>query len=130
MFLLQAAKSTITALNVINLGASGAGILHSSYEVYIQWREENVAPSMLTVVQLSSSILFFGHAVYNFRTGAAIVEETQTRVLQEYQDGLRSNRLRYNMFTSSSPKESKDGHSQKIFYSLKSKTMFHSYSSV
>lgn len=83
---------------MINLGASGAGILHSSYEIYVQWREENVAPSFLTVVQLSSSVLFFGNAVYNFRTGAAIVEETQTKVLQEYQDGLRSNRHRYIFF--------------------------------
>lgn len=93
--LFQTAQSAITAINVINLSASGAGILHSSYEIYIQWREDSVAPSLLTVVQLSSSVLFFGNAVYNFRTGAAIVEETQTKVLQEYQDGLRSNRHRY-----------------------------------
>lgn len=76
------------------MGASGAGILHSSYEIYIQWREDNVVPSTLTILQLSSSVLFFGNAVYNFKTGAAIVEETQTKVLQEYQDGLRSNRHR------------------------------------
>lgn len=91
---LQAAQSAVTALNVANIGASGAGILHSSYDVYVQWRYDKVTPSALTVLQLTSSVLFFGHAVYSFKTGSAIVEETQTKVLQEYQDRLRSNRHR------------------------------------
>src|SRR5699024_10626554 len=46
------------------------------------------------IVQLSSSILFFGHAVYNFKSAGTIIEESQTRTLRDYHDSLRSNRHR------------------------------------
>lgn len=49
---------------------------------------------MLTIVQLSSSILFFGHAVYNYRSVGTVIEEAQSNTLKDYHDSLRSNRQR------------------------------------
>lgn len=91
---LQSAQMAVTALNVANVGTSGVGIANSTYEVLQQWMVNEQPPSMLTIVQLSSSLLFFGHAVYNFRTTATIIEETQANVISDYQKSLRSNRHR------------------------------------
>jgi hypothetical protein len=81
-------------VNVINLGASGVGLANSSYDVFKQWWDDNETPSPLTIIQLSASVLFFGQAVYNFRTANMVVEETQARELRDYNDSLRSNRHR------------------------------------
>ncbi|CAH1109691.1 unnamed protein product [Psylliodes chrysocephalus] len=84
----------VNTIGVANIGVSGASIINSSYDVLDQWFNENQTPSLLTLVQLSSSILFFGNAVYNFKTCQMIVDETQTRVIQDYTESLRSNRHR------------------------------------
>lgn len=86
---------TVNVITVSNIGVNGLGVANNTYEMIDQWRRENAAPSLLAVVQLTSSVLFFGNAVYNFRSASVIVEETQTQVLQDYQDSLRSNRHRY-----------------------------------
>lgn len=77
-----------------NLGASGISVANSGYGVIDQWLTENERPSLLTVVQLSSSILFFGHAVYNFQMAESIIDESQTGFLRQFQDTLYGNRQR------------------------------------
>ncbi|KAJ8965250.1 hypothetical protein NQ314_004262 [Rhamnusium bicolor] len=88
------AGAVVNTIGFVNIGASGVSVLNSGYDVFDQWYNENQRPSLLTIVQLSSSVLFFGNAVYNFKTCSTIVEETQSRILQDYQESLRSNRHR------------------------------------
>ncbi|XP_018569135.1 uncharacterized protein LOC108909309 isoform X1 [Anoplophora glabripennis] len=88
------ARAAVDAIAFVNIGASGVAVVNSGYEVIDKWVNENQSPSLLTMVQLTSSILFFGNAVYNFRTCSTIIEETQMRTLQSYQESLRSNRHR------------------------------------
>ncbi|CAG9821000.1 unnamed protein product [Phaedon cochleariae] len=88
------AGAVVNTLGVANIGASGVSLINSTIDVVDQWINENQTPSLLTIVQLSSSVLFFGNAVYNFRTCSSIVEESQARALQDYNDSLRSNRHR------------------------------------
>ncbi|KAJ8963323.1 hypothetical protein NQ318_018792 [Aromia moschata] len=90
----QGARAVVNTIGITNIGVSGASVLNSGYDVLDQWINENQSPSWLTIVQLSSSVLFFGNAVYNFRSCSTIVEEAQTRTLQDYQESLRSNRHR------------------------------------
>lgn len=90
----QGATITINIINMTNLGAGGIGIVNSSYDVIDQWLTTKQKPSALQLVQLGSSILFFGHAVYNFKLAGTVIEETQARTIQDYQESLRSNRHR------------------------------------
>ncbi|KAF2896019.1 hypothetical protein ILUMI_10166 [Ignelater luminosus] len=90
----QGARVAVNAIGVLNVSASGVGIANSTYQVIDDWITEQRTPSILTVVQLSSSILFFGNAVYNFRLAGTIIEESQTDVLRRHQDSLRSNKHR------------------------------------
>lgn len=84
----------VNTVGVLNMSAGGVSLANSGYEVFDQWYNENQTPSALTILQLSSSVLFFGHAVYNFKGAQTIIDETQAQVLQDYQDSLRSNRHR------------------------------------
>lgn len=77
-----------------NLGASGVSFINSGYDVFDQWWNENQTPSVLTILQLSSSLIFFAHAVYSFQPAGTAFEEAQARTLRDYQDSLRSNRHR------------------------------------
>ncbi|XP_063908497.1 uncharacterized protein LOC135126394 [Zophobas morio] len=88
------ARAAVNTLNIVNLGAGGAGVVNASYDVIRNWWYENQPPSLLTIVQLSSSVLFFGHAVYNYRSVNTVIEESQVNTLRDYQDSLRSNRHR------------------------------------
>ncbi|XP_072397359.1 uncharacterized protein [Diabrotica undecimpunctata] len=90
----QGVGLAVNAISVANIGISGIGIINSSYDVFDMWINHNQAPSALTILQLSSSVLFFGNAVYNFRTVGQMIDETQGRVLEDYHDSLRSNRHR------------------------------------
>ncbi|XP_056646597.1 uncharacterized protein LOC130451540 isoform X1 [Diorhabda sublineata] len=86
--------AVVNTVGVVNIGVSGASIINSSYDVYDQWFNRNHKPNLLTIVQLSSSILFFGNAVYNFKSCKTMIDESQAQVLQDYQESLRSNRHR------------------------------------
>ncbi|XP_050513531.1 uncharacterized protein LOC126889339 isoform X2 [Diabrotica virgifera virgifera] len=90
----QGVGLAVNALSVANIGISGIGIINSSYDVFDMWINHKQAPSALTILQLASSVLFFGNAVYNFRTVGQMIDETQGRVLEDYYDSLRSNRHR------------------------------------
>lgn len=94
VFYFQGARVVVNTINITNLGASGVNIANSTYDVVNRWRDDNERPSALAILQLSTSVLFFGHAVYNFRSATTIIDETQAKVLQNYQDSLRSNRHR------------------------------------
>lgn len=84
----------MNAINLINIGAGGAGVVNSVHDVISQWVTRNEPPSALTMLQLSSNILFFGHAVFNFKTATTMIDEPQSKVLQEYTDSLRNNKIR------------------------------------
>ncbi|XP_044756506.1 uncharacterized protein LOC123315033 [Coccinella septempunctata] len=84
----------VNAIAAANIGTSGLAILNSGYNALEPWMKEGKPPSLLTLVQLSSSILFFGHAVYNFKSASALVEETQNRVLKDIHESLKHNRCR------------------------------------
>ncbi|CAG9838624.1 unnamed protein product [Diabrotica balteata] len=90
----QGVGLAVNAISVANIGISGIGIINSSYDVFDMWINHNQAPSALMILQLASSVLFFGNAVYNFRTVGQMIDETQGRVLEDYHDSLRSNRHR------------------------------------
>ncbi|CAG9766221.1 unnamed protein product [Ceutorhynchus assimilis] len=90
----QGAIYSFNTMGILNLGVGGASVVNSGYDVFDQWYNKNQTPSALTILQLSSSILFFGHAVFSFRGAQTIIEETQARVLKDYQDSLSSNRYR------------------------------------
>lgn len=84
----------VNSLNVANLGASGVSLANSGYDIVNQWISDDQPPSPLAILQFTSSILFFGHAIYNFRTANSIVEEVQTKTLNDIKSSLRSNRHR------------------------------------
>lgn len=67
-------------------------MLNSGYDVIDQWVSENKAASLLTIIQLKSSILFFGNVVHH--KDPREVDQIQARTLQNYQESLRNNRLR------------------------------------
>ncbi|XP_050513522.1 uncharacterized protein LOC126889334 [Diabrotica virgifera virgifera] len=90
----QGVGLAVNAISMANIGISGIGIINSSYDVFDMWINHKQAPSALTILQLASSVLFFGNAVYNFKTVGQIIDETQGRVLEDYHDSLRSNRHR------------------------------------
>ncbi|XP_060536449.1 uncharacterized protein LOC132708259 isoform X2 [Cylas formicarius] len=91
----QGARILANTIAVAKVGASGASLLNSGHEViFEQWIKENRTPSRLALLQLATSMLFFTNSVVNFKTASTIVEESQTRVLQDYADSLRSNRHR------------------------------------
>ncbi|KAJ8925280.1 hypothetical protein NQ315_009108 [Exocentrus adspersus] len=90
----KGASAVVDAFAFVNLGVSGASVLNSGYDIFDKWYNENQAPSLLSIVQLSSSILFFGNALYNFKSCSTIIEETQMKTLKNYQESLRSNRHR------------------------------------
>ncbi|KRT80392.1 hypothetical protein AMK59_6454, partial [Oryctes borbonicus] len=87
-------QHTLTAINSANVLISGTATVNSCYDVYQQYFEEGVAPSALTIVQLGSSLFFFGNSLYNFQTGGTMVQEMQTSTINEISEGLRSNRHR------------------------------------
>ncbi|KAF5304628.1 hypothetical protein FQR65_LT07910 [Abscondita terminalis] len=89
----QGARAAINVITVTNAGVSAASIANSTYDVFDSWIE-NGEVSPLAIVQLSSSILFFGNAVYNFRSANTIIEEAQVASLQKQRDLLSSNRQR------------------------------------
>ncbi|KAF7279925.1 hypothetical protein GWI33_006596 [Rhynchophorus ferrugineus] len=90
----QGAAYAFNTVGVLNITASGVSIVNSGYDVLDQWLNERQRPSALAILQLTSSVLFFGHAVYNFKGATQIIQETQAQVLQDYQESLRSNRHR------------------------------------
>ncbi|XP_018563411.1 uncharacterized protein LOC108905115 [Anoplophora glabripennis] len=88
----QGAGAAIHTLGYVNLGATGASMLNSGYDVIDHWVRENKAVSLLTIIQLKSSILFFGNVVHH--KDSRYIDEKQARILQNYQESMRNNRAR------------------------------------
>ncbi|XP_044758016.1 uncharacterized protein LOC123316106 [Coccinella septempunctata] len=88
------ARIAVNTLGVANIGISGLAVSNSAVEIFMQWWVNDETPSALSILQLSTSILFFGHAVYNFKTAGAIIEETQTNTMKDFKDSLGSNKQR------------------------------------
>ncbi|XP_048523532.1 uncharacterized protein LOC109540647 isoform X1 [Dendroctonus ponderosae] len=90
----QAGAFAANTIGVLNISAGGVSMINSGYELCDQLINGDQAPSTLVWLQFASSVLFFGHAVYSFKGAQTIIEETQTKVLQDYENSLRSNRHR------------------------------------
>ncbi|KAK9881907.1 hypothetical protein WA026_018101 [Henosepilachna vigintioctopunctata] len=88
------ARIAVNTINVANIGIGGLGIGNSAVEIIMRWWIDDERPSTFTVLQLSTSILFFGHAVYSFKTAGTIIEEAQNNYLNDYRKYLRSNKHR------------------------------------
>ncbi|KAK4876434.1 hypothetical protein RN001_012856 [Aquatica leii] len=89
----QGAKAAVNVINAANIGMSAASIASTSYEMIDHWKEEGKITT-LSIVQLSTSVLFFGNAVYSFRSANTIIDEAHINTLKKYQDSLSSNRQR------------------------------------
>ncbi|KAF5278097.1 hypothetical protein FQR65_LT03613 [Abscondita terminalis] len=89
----EGARVTVDVLNIANTTLGAAALANASYEMYDTWRESGTI-SPLSLLQLGSSVLFFGNAVYNFKTANTIINEAQTNALQDHEKSLRSNRHR------------------------------------
>lgn len=91
-------QSAIYGYNIVN-GATvticGAATANSVYDVCQEIIEKGQAPSPLTMLQLGSSLFFFGNSVYSFRTAGTIIQEVQTSTLSEISQSFKSNNQRY-----------------------------------
>lgn len=87
------ARAVMNGITIANLTAGGAALTNSAYDVIKQWSEDG-RPNALALVQLSSSVLFFGHAVYNTQFAGTIVRNAQATSINEILDSLSSNRQR------------------------------------
>lgn len=65
----------------------------NAYDLIGDAIETKQAPSAFAILQLSTSILFFGHSVYNFRFASTIINEAQTNSLNSVSQNL-SNKQR------------------------------------
>ncbi|KAJ8926030.1 hypothetical protein NQ315_009885 [Exocentrus adspersus] len=88
----QGAGAAIKTIGFVNIGASGVSMLNSGYDVIDNWIQENKATSLLTIIQLKSSILFFGNVIHH--VDSKDIDEVQAKTMQSYQESLRNNRLR------------------------------------
>lgn len=84
----------MNTIGVANIGISGLAVSNSAVEVFMRWWKEDEAPTPLSILQLSTSILFFGHAIYSFKTAGTLIEEAQTSTMQKFRDSLSSNKQR------------------------------------
>ncbi|XP_045466060.1 uncharacterized protein LOC123674932 isoform X1 [Harmonia axyridis] len=87
------ARIAVNTLGVANIGIGGLAVTNSAAEIFMRWWIDDETPSALSVLQLSTSILFFGHAIYSFKTAGTIIEETQTSTMRNFKEGL-SNKQR------------------------------------
>ncbi|KAF5306470.1 hypothetical protein FQR65_LT18566 [Abscondita terminalis] len=89
----EGARAAVNVLNIANASLGAAALANASYDMYDTWKEGGTI-STLSLIQLGSSVLFFGNAVYSFRTANTIINESQTNALRNHQESLRSNRHR------------------------------------
>lgn len=89
-----AGRSAVNFVNIANLGVTGISLGHSVYEVISRSVRDNDRLSSLTIVQLTSSILFFGHSLYSFQFAGEIINNSQVTKLKEISDLLKSNNQR------------------------------------
>jgi len=71
---------------------NGLGIINSIVVLREKHRSENLTP--LDVFQFASSLLFFSMSAVSIKTADAIIRETQTNVISDFEASLRSNRHR------------------------------------
>ncbi|KAK4885967.1 hypothetical protein RN001_002238 [Aquatica leii] len=89
----EGARAAVNVLNIANTSVNAVAFANAAYEIYDIWSEGGTI-STLSVIQLGSSILFFGNAVYNFKTANTIISEAQSNTLKHHQESLKSNRHR------------------------------------
>ncbi|PNF18695.1 hypothetical protein B7P43_G04997, partial [Cryptotermes secundus] len=82
----------VTALNYGSLAANGLGLFSTFVALCEKHNSEGVTP--LEVFQFGSSLLFFSMSAMNTKTASAIIKETQSGIINEFEGSLRSNRHR------------------------------------
>lgn len=81
-------------MNVTALVANGTSIGNSVYVCVDRLVNKKEYPTKLEIFQLTTSILFFGHSIYTFKTASDIITERQNSVIDQYKKDLSSNRQR------------------------------------
>ncbi|KAL3276229.1 hypothetical protein HHI36_020945 [Cryptolaemus montrouzieri] len=89
-----ATRVAVNTIGVASIGINGVAIGNSAAEIFVNWYIDDQSPSTLTILQLSTSILFFGHSIYTYKTAGTIIEESQTSVLSDLKNMLQSNKQR------------------------------------
>jgi hypothetical protein len=82
-------------VNVLNYGSltvNGLGLINTLIALAEKHNSNNL--TKLEVFQFASSVLFFTMSAVSIRTADAIISETQTNVISEFEASLRSNRHR------------------------------------
>jgi hypothetical protein len=85
----------LTCVNVLNYGSlavNGIGLVNNLASLCEKHRSKEL--TKLEVFQFASSCLFFTMSAVNIRTANAIVTETQSQVIGDFEASLRSNRHR------------------------------------
>lgn len=90
----QCIAASVDVLRHANIITGGAGILHSLFHIITKYHKHGETPTKLELFQLSAATLFFCHSFMSNRTAQEIVEESQTKTINEYRETLRSNRHR------------------------------------
>ncbi|KAF5278096.1 hypothetical protein FQR65_LT03612 [Abscondita terminalis] len=86
----KGARVAVSLVNLANTTLGAAAVAKAAYEMFADTWRENGTMSTLSLLQLRSSVLFFGNSVYNFRT----VNDIQTNALRNHQESLQNNRHR------------------------------------
>ncbi|GLV40938.1 pastrel [Carabus blaptoides fortunei] len=86
----ETAATALLSVNVANLAVNGCNAANSAYSV-ISDLVQKKNPSALDIMHLTTTVLFFGNAVINFKSAHAIYKQSQTRSLTEMFQSQKDN---------------------------------------
>lgn len=89
----QVVQQVANAVNVACITSSFIAVGVNAFDIIADYINNDRKPSTLAIVQLSTSLLFFGHSVYSFRTANTIINDTQANSLNQVSSTL-SNKQR------------------------------------
>ncbi|GBP34022.1 hypothetical protein EVAR_94033_1 [Eumeta japonica] len=90
----RALALSVDVLRHANILTGGAGVINSLAHIINKYRDHGEKPTALEIFQFTSATLFFCNAVMSNRTAQNIIEDAQTKTINEYRATLRSNRHR------------------------------------
>lgn len=82
----------VNALNYGSLAVNGLGLFNTFVALCEKHNSEGV--TSLEVFQFGSSLLFFTMSAVNTKTASALIKETQSGIMKDFEGSLRSNRHR------------------------------------
>jgi hypothetical protein len=88
----RAGLACVNILNYGSLAVNGIGLVNNFATLCEKYNSNEL--TSLEVFQFASSCLFFTMSAVNIKTANAIVRETQSQVIGDFEASLRSNRHR------------------------------------